>query len=354
MAELKARYGAPLVCFGPHASCTPHESMRRAPAVDGMIVGEPEDALEAIGAAESPAAFDGIPSLTFRRDGQIVPHRGHGTFTGFLDAPGPAWDLLDLSTVPAAARQRALRDCRSLTWLPVHVRLLRGADPSGPQVPREERAHARRRDGTGLPRPRPAVLLSLGRHGHPEREDVCGLLRRAHCPEAASPVVRQRPCRQPHQPGLRQAAAQGRLLDARAGHRNGIRRHAQGHDETARGPEDPGGDRQHARGGHPVLRLLHSGIPRRHARITRADDRLRHRSGAGLCQLLPGRPLPGDRALREGARAGPPRERRLDAHGVLALPALGQRPRRADGDGRHQPRPAALLPPPGVSRTARG
>ena len=45
MATLKQRYGAPMFCFGPHASTTPAESMARAPAVDGMFVGEPEDAV---------------------------------------------------------------------------------------------------------------------------------------------------------------------------------------------------------------------------------------------------------------------------------------------------------------------
>ena len=44
---LKPRYGAPMFCFGPHASTTPLESMSRAPAVDGMFVGEPEDAVAA-------------------------------------------------------------------------------------------------------------------------------------------------------------------------------------------------------------------------------------------------------------------------------------------------------------------
>jgi radical SAM superfamily enzyme YgiQ (UPF0313 family) len=36
----------------------------------------------------------------------VVPHRAHGSFTGFLDAPYPAWDLLDLSRyrVPLADR----------------------------------------------------------------------------------------------------------------------------------------------------------------------------------------------------------------------------------------------------------
>src|SRR5690606_22918260 len=33
-----------------------------------------------------------------RRGGDVVPHRAHGSFTGFLDAPYPAWDLFDLST----------------------------------------------------------------------------------------------------------------------------------------------------------------------------------------------------------------------------------------------------------------
>ena len=97
IARLKARYGAPMFCFGPHASCTPQESMERAPAVDGMFVGEPEDGILALAALDSIDALDQIPNLTFRRGGAIIPHRAHGSFTGFLQAPFPAWDLLDLT-----------------------------------------------------------------------------------------------------------------------------------------------------------------------------------------------------------------------------------------------------------------
>jgi anaerobic magnesium-protoporphyrin IX monomethyl ester cyclase len=97
MAPLKARYGAPLISFGPQASTAPLESMRRAPDVDGMFVGEPEDGLIGLAALPSTDRFEEIPSLTFRRHGEIVPHRAHGSFTGFLEAPYPAWDLLDLS-----------------------------------------------------------------------------------------------------------------------------------------------------------------------------------------------------------------------------------------------------------------
>jgi anaerobic magnesium-protoporphyrin IX monomethyl ester cyclase len=97
MAALRSRYGVPLVCFGPHASTAPAESMARAPLVDAMVVGEPEDALVQLAALASVEGFDGVASLTFRRDGQVVPHRAHGSFTGFLEAPYPAWDLFDLS-----------------------------------------------------------------------------------------------------------------------------------------------------------------------------------------------------------------------------------------------------------------
>jgi radical SAM superfamily enzyme YgiQ (UPF0313 family) len=71
--------------------------MYRAQGIDGFFVGEPEDGLLALGGLESPAALETIPSLTFRRAGEIVPHTARGTFTGFLDAPYPAWELLDLS-----------------------------------------------------------------------------------------------------------------------------------------------------------------------------------------------------------------------------------------------------------------
>jgi anaerobic magnesium-protoporphyrin IX monomethyl ester cyclase len=97
MATLKARYGAPLICFGPHASTAPVESMARATAVDGMLVGEPEDGLLQIAGLESADQFDQVPSLTFRRGAEVVPHRAHGSFTGFLESPYPAWDLFDLS-----------------------------------------------------------------------------------------------------------------------------------------------------------------------------------------------------------------------------------------------------------------
>jgi radical SAM superfamily enzyme YgiQ (UPF0313 family) len=106
IARLKARYQAPIFCFGPHASCTPRESMERARDVDGMFVGEPEEAILAVAGLDSLSRLGEVPSLTFRRDGEIIPHRAHGSYAGFLSAPYPAWDLLDLRRyrVPLADR----------------------------------------------------------------------------------------------------------------------------------------------------------------------------------------------------------------------------------------------------------
>ncbi len=104
MAELKARYKAPMFCFGPHASTTPAEAMARAPKVDGMFVGEPEDGALELAALTDMNDIGNVASLTYRRGAEVIPHRAHGSFNDFLTAPIPAWDLLDLSqyTLPLA------------------------------------------------------------------------------------------------------------------------------------------------------------------------------------------------------------------------------------------------------------
>ena len=185
MAKLKARYGAPMFCFGPHASTTPEQSMQRAPTVDGMFVGEPEDAalqLARLGAGED---FSSVASLTWRDNGTIVPHRAHGSFTGFLGMPYPAWDLVPIKSVLAAAGRPAVRDCRGQSRLSVLVRFLRRAGSPGPQVPRAQRQGAGRRNRARLSRVRHRFLLPLGRHRDAERQELHGVLRRADRPQAA-------------------------------------------------------------------------------------------------------------------------------------------------------------------------
>ena len=97
VAKLKARYGAPLFNFGPHASTTPAAAMRRSPAVDGMFVGEPEDAALQLAGLDTIDQIGAVPSLTWRRPGgEIVPHTAQGSYSGFLDMPYPAWHLVPL------------------------------------------------------------------------------------------------------------------------------------------------------------------------------------------------------------------------------------------------------------------
>ncbi len=97
MARLKQRFNAPIFCFGPHASTVPVESMHRAPDVDGIFVGEPEDGVVQLAGLDSIERLGEVPSLTWRRNGVVHPHRAHGSFSGFMQAPYPAWDLLDLT-----------------------------------------------------------------------------------------------------------------------------------------------------------------------------------------------------------------------------------------------------------------
>lgn len=96
MARLKRAFGAPIFCFGPHASTVLRQAMEKAADVDGMFAGEPEDAVLSLVELNSMDQLSEIPSLTFRRAGTIVAHRAHGTFTGFPAMPFPAWDMLPL------------------------------------------------------------------------------------------------------------------------------------------------------------------------------------------------------------------------------------------------------------------
>jgi anaerobic magnesium-protoporphyrin IX monomethyl ester cyclase len=99
MARLKAHFGATLVCFGPHASTVPEASMRRAAAVDAMVVGEPEDAIVALATRSTldPTSLGEIAGLTFRTGDAVTPAAGRGAFTGFTTMPFPAWDLAPLA-----------------------------------------------------------------------------------------------------------------------------------------------------------------------------------------------------------------------------------------------------------------
>ena len=96
IAGLKQRYGAPMFCFGPHASTAPALSMARATLVDGMFVGEPEDAIVQLALLDSAGRVGEVDSLTWRAGTTVMPHRSHGSFASFATMPYPSWDLVAL------------------------------------------------------------------------------------------------------------------------------------------------------------------------------------------------------------------------------------------------------------------
>jgi len=97
IGRLKQRYAAPMFCFGPHASTAPAQSMDRAPGVDGMFVGEPEDAIVQLAQLPSIDRVGDVASVIWRdAAGLVRPHRSHGAFARFASMPYPAWDLVAL------------------------------------------------------------------------------------------------------------------------------------------------------------------------------------------------------------------------------------------------------------------
>lgn len=83
-----------ILAGGRHPTLCPIETLEDAPALDAVILGEPENVLPRL---VSAAALADTPSVAFRKDGEI--HRQQSVLpVEELDAlPLPAWDLLDMS-----------------------------------------------------------------------------------------------------------------------------------------------------------------------------------------------------------------------------------------------------------------
>lgn len=91
-----ARRGAPgslILAAGRHPTLLPESTIETNDFLDGVVIGEPEPALESIAAG---AGIDTAPSVAFGGSGGIV-NRGRGDPPGELDdIPYPAWDLMDM------------------------------------------------------------------------------------------------------------------------------------------------------------------------------------------------------------------------------------------------------------------
>lgn len=95
MALIKECFGSVLIAFGPHTSAVPIASMEKLPALDAVIIGEPEETVLQI-AEQSGGRLETIHGLCYRKNGQpICNPKRHGVQN--LDAlPYPAWDLLPI------------------------------------------------------------------------------------------------------------------------------------------------------------------------------------------------------------------------------------------------------------------
>jgi len=169
MAKLKARSAFPCSRSAPTLHC--------AQGVDGE--GPPgrrddrrraRDGVMQIAQLDSLAQLDDVASLTYRRDGAIVPHKSKGAFAGFNRDAFPAWDLLPLDryTLPLEGKPYVLvetsRGCPYTCDFCV-APILQG------HKSRTRRHGHRRRDCAGQARARRRALLPVGRYGHVEPED---------------------------------------------------------------------------------------------------------------------------------------------------------------------------------------
>ena len=309
--------------------------MQRAPTVDGMFVGEPEDAALRSRASESGEQLrPSVPSLTWRRRRRDrAAHARRARSPASSAMPYPAWDLVPLKSLLAAAGQPAVRDRRDQPRLSVLVRFLRRADPPGPQVPRAQRQGAGRRDRARLPRVRHRLLLPLGRHRHAERQDVHRVLRRADRAQPADPLVRQCPRRQPDRSGVRRsgcaspAAGCWRWASSRS-----PKRSARTWSSGSSAQKIQAAFAQHARRrASGRSRSSSSAIrARRRRRSSRTIDYAIELE-SGLRELLSGGPYPGT-ALYEKVRTrrpAQPADEDWSRMEYSVLPARGQRSRRA-------------------------
>ena len=214
-----------------------------------------------------------MPSLTWRRGGAIVPHRAHGIVHRLPRRcrirPGICSTCSRRTRLPLVDQPYVLvetsRGCPyscDFCVAPIHQGHKFRERSAKALVDEIERGYRE----FGLD-----VLLPVGRHGHAEREDVQRVLRRADRAQAADPVVRQRPRRQPARiPRSCTGCSRPAAGCSRSASRPSPRRSRKDMMKRLEGQKIRAALEQHARGRHPVVRLLHPRLSGRDARVARS------------------------------------------------------------------------------------
>ena len=310
-----------MFCFGPHASTTPAESMGARPTVDGMFVGEPEDALLALAALDSLDRLrrGAEPDVAARRR-PSSPHRAHGVHRLPADA---------VARRGTCSRSSTTR-CRSSTSRTCSSRPAAAAPtPATSASRRSTRATssasaARRRSSTRSS----AAYRELGVEFFYLWGDTVTLNVKSFTAFCDELIARNLPIQwfgNARADNLTDPAFVHRLKRAGCwmlalGIEIGVRGSPQGHGEAARAPEDPDGVQEHARRRHQVVRLLHLRLSRRDARRRWTQTtRYAIELDPDFANFYPAVPYPGHGAVREvrARRLAEARGCRLVEDGVL-------------------------------------
>ncbi len=331
--------------------------MARAAQVDGMLVGEPEDAIVALASLDqlAPDRLDAIPSLTYRLDeSTIVPHKAQGVFTGFANMPFPAWDLVPLAqyTLPLEGKPYII------------VETSRGCPYSCDfcVAPIHQGHKFRERDAKSIVDEIERATKELGVRHFYLWADTVTLNAKSFGKFCDELIARKLDIR-----WFGNARADN-LTDL-----NFVKRlRASGCWMLAMGIESASDETRkdmvkkleekkielafkHLRQtGIKSFAFFIFGYPGESVKTMEQTTRVCDQPGSGLREFLSGGAVSRHGALRQEREGRPARARGLVAHGVFVLPAAGQRPERRSGDERDQSREAALLPAAEIHRAPHG
>ena len=294
-----------------------------------------------------------IPSLTWRRTATVVPHTAHGTYSGFATMPYPAWDLVpsDLYSLPLVNRPYVI------------VETSRGCPYSCDfcVAPIHQGHKFRERSAKALVDEIEKSYRDFGIDFFYLWGDTVTLNVKTFTAFCDELIARNLPIQwfgNARADNLTDPAFVHRLRKAGCWmlamgietESEEIRKDMVKRLERV---EDP--DRARTTCATPASGRSPSSSSATRARRSRPSSTTIEYAielNPDFANFYPAVPYPGtalyDKVVRDGMLVG----RRLVADGVLVLPAQGQRPRRARGDGRDQPRQAPVLHAPVVYRPA--
>lgn len=114
----KAFPGSLIVLGGEHASADPEFSLRDAPGLDLIAVGEGENTLlEILEALEGAKSYEDVPGLAIRRENSVLRTPVRARTKDISSLPWPAWELLPVENYLAAGAGQSFNGLRSIPMI---------------------------------------------------------------------------------------------------------------------------------------------------------------------------------------------------------------------------------------------